>query len=535
MRRLFGALGVDYTQWKALTTTALKLDVRAGGGAIARGRGPKSNVGAIAGQAFFYGVLGLLMAVAVAFLGDRFAAALLVVSYVVLLVATTVLMDLNGVILSGTDHGILGFRPVSSRTYFAAKLTNVLVYTLALATLIGLPPAAAFLLKHGATVGAAALAAVYGSALCMTLAIVAGYAWLVRAVGARRLRGVLSWVQFGTSFLVYGGFVVVSDFVDRSVLASFSLPWSPWLLLYPGTWFASYIELAAGAGGGLHVAGAAASAALFVLLARGLRGRLTLEYAERLGALASASEADGASAAAPGPGRWFRRDEARAVAILLRGHFRNDLRFRMGVLAVLPLTVLYLIMGLRDGMQNPGGQPDLGLLSVAALIFPLILKTNLAHSEAYRASWVYFVTPADRTRLVRATCDVLVAFGLVPYLIFTGAILLVMVRDAAWIFAFLAVMGLITNLLLLLATLLDPELPFARPHGTQSTGAWRMMVLMMLGGIFAVFVPRLAGLVHESPLLVAAVLGLLAVANLLVSRLMRPRIERQTARLEFLG
>lgn len=535
MRRLFEALGVDYIQWKALTLTALKLDVRAGGVVGATAQGSKRGAGAFVGQVILYGGLGLLLAVAVAFLGDRFAAAMLVVSYVVLLVATTMLLDLNGVILSPTDHAVLAFRPVSSRTFFAAKLTNVLVYTLGLATLVGLPPVIAFAMKHGAAVGAAALAAVYASALCTTLAIVSGYTWLVRAIGSRRLRGVLSWVQFGISFFVYGGFILISDFVDRNALANFSLPWSPWLLLYPGTWFASYIELAAGAAGGLQAAGVVASVALAVALARGLRGRLTLEYAERIGALTAAGAADPAPASPLRPGRWFRSPEVRAVAILLRGHFRNDLVFRMSVLAVLPLTLLYLVLGLREGASSPGREPDLGFLSIAILISPVLLKGNLAQSEAYRASWIYFVTPADRTRLVRATCDLLLAFGLVPYLVFIAAALLIMGYGAARVFAYVSMMGLTSSLVLLLVTLMAPELPFSKPRAKQSAGAWRVALLMALSGGFAAILTLLVEPVHKRPLVLAAILAALAGANLLVSRLMRPRIERKAAQLEFVA
>ena len=38
----------------------------------------------------------------------------------------------------------------------------------------------------------------------------------------------------------------------------------------------------------------------------------------------------------------FTRDEARAVALLVRSQFRNDIKFRMGVLTILPLTLVYL-------------------------------------------------------------------------------------------------------------------------------------------------------------------------------------------------
>ena len=43
--------------------------------------------------------------------------------------------------ISPDDYHILGYRPISSRTYFFVKLTNVLIYILGLATLMGFLPA----------------------------------------------------------------------------------------------------------------------------------------------------------------------------------------------------------------------------------------------------------------------------------------------------------------------------------------------------------------------------------------------------------
>lgn len=535
MRRLFAALGVDYVQWRALTSVALKLDVRAGGAAVAAVNNQRGGGKTILGRLFGYGLLGIFMALAAAFIGDRFAASMIVLSYIVVVVATAMLMDLNGVILSPTDYGVLGAQPVSSRTYFAAKLTNILVYTLALATLVGLPAMLVFLVKHGMSPGLAGIAALYACAVTVTLAIVAGYARLARAVGPRRLRNALTWVQLGLSFLVYGGYFVVSDIIGRSALAGFVLPRSPWLLLYPGTWFASYAELAAGAGSLQHAIGVLASLALIALLAVAMRGRLSLEYAEQLGTLmTSGGDARAARAARSRLRLWFRAGEARAVAILVRSQFRNDLRFRMGVLAIIPLTLLYLFMGVSDAREAGAATPDLSLVSVAILIFPAMLRSSLASSDSFRASWIYFATPADRSRLIRSARDVLAVFFLLPYLALVGVTLAFVVDDLLWLLAYLALAGLASNLLLLLATLLNPELPFARPHEKMQE-TWRVMIVMAVAGVLAIFLPMLANRLYDSPIALATAFAGVIAASLLIGRLTRARIERQAARLEFLG
>src|SRR5690606_3531543 len=363
----------------------------------------------------------------------------------------------------------------------------------------------------------------------------AGYARLARAVGVRRLRNALSWVQLALSLVIYGGFFLVSEIIGRSALAEFTLPWSPWLLLYPGTWFASYAELAAGAGGGLHLAGVLASLALMGLLAGAMRGRLSLEYAEQLGTLMTAGgDARAPRAARSRPRLWFRAGEARAVAILVRSQFRNDLRLRMAVLAIIPVTLIYLFMGVSDAREAGAGTPDLSLVSIAILMFPAMLRSSLATSDAFRASWIYVATPADRSRLIRSARDVLAVFFLLPYLALVGVTLAFVVDDPVWLLAYLALAGSTSNLLLLVATLLKPELPFAQPHG-KIQGTSRVMLVMVVAGVLGIFLPGLANRLYGSPIALAAAFAGVIAASVLVGWLTRARIERQAERLEFLG
>lgn len=534
MRRLLSALGVDYEQWRALTIAALKVDLRAGSGAPAALSDQRGGAG-IVGRSFGFVMLGIAVAVAAAVIPDRFAASVIVLSYAILVVAMAMLVDLNAVILSPTDYGVLGPQPISSRTYFAAKLTNILVYTTAVATMVGVLPMVVLLVKHGVLSGLAGIAALYACAVTVTLAIVTGYARIARAVGVRRLRNVLSWMQLAVGFVVYGSFFFVTEIVGHSVLTGLRLPRSPWLLLYPGTWFASYAELAGGAGDWLHVAGVLASLTVMALLALAMRGRLSLEYVEQLGTLMTGdSETRAARAVASRLRLWFRAGEARAVAILVRSQFRNDMRFRMGVLGIIPLTVIYLIVGVNDARDAGAAMPDLSLVSLAILIFPSMLKANLAGSDAFRASWIYFATPADRARLIRSARDILAVYFLLPYLALVGVTLAFFVDDPLWLLAYLAIAGLASNLMLLIATLLNPELPFSRPHEKMQETS-RVIVVMVLAGVVGLVLMRLVDRLYGSPIALVTVLTTLIAASVLVGRLTRTRIERQAARLEFLG
>lgn len=536
MNRLFTGLGVDYVQWKALTIASLKLDLRAGSFGGSRTTRNVSGHKTIIGQVIFYGMLGIIMAIMVSSMVDRFVAGTLLYSYVIVMVGTAMLVDHNTAITSPTDYGILGYRPVTSRTYFASKLTNALAYTLAMTTALGVLPAIALFLKHGFLVGTASTLALYACASAVTLTIVAAYAALMQRVGARRLRSILSYMQMVTGLLVYGGFFLTMEGVGRQMLTSFTIERTGWLLLYPATWFASWVEVAAGSTLGLDVAPAVGSILVLAWLGTRLRGRLSLEYSERLGALASETTAGSASAASPRPRWWFRAGEARAAAILIRGHFRNDLKFRMGVLAVVPITLIYLVVGLRRSAVDAaagGHGGDFAMVSIAVLIFPTLLKQHLAHSDSFRASWVFFSSPADRTGMIRSAKNVLFAFFLLPYLVLVGAALAFLTRDYLYVAIYLLLIGSLSHIALLILTLIQPELPFAKP--VQKRGSRRIIGAMaILTGIGAAM-PFAVHAVEDSLVATVVTFAVVALITLTLDRLTRLRIERQADRLEFEG
>ncbi len=435
MTRLFSAIGIDYQQWKALTVVALKNDFRS----TSLGQRMDSRevrvVFSLLFQAVFYTLFGTMIAYVVWASRDPWLTGTIASTYIAFIVGTAVVLDHHSVISSPVDYAVLGFRPVSSRTYFAVKLTNILVYTTALTTVAAWVPLLVALVRHGWGISAALLLDIYASSTATTLAIALGYATVLRAVGPDAIERVLSYVQMIMSFAVYGGQFLISGILSQSRPGNWAMPETLWLLIYPGTWFGSYLALADGQVSVRVFAPALASVTALALMATRLGGRLSLDYSERLGAMTVAARAKAARAAEGRRrgGLWFATGEARAVALLVRSQFRHDQRFRMGVLGLLPFTLLYMLMGIRSGAiadpfsatRTMQGWP----MTMAVLASPAMLRMLLTRSDAFRASWIFFTCPSDRMRIARSSKDVLVVFFLVPYLLLVAAVLLLRRRQ----------------------------------------------------------------------------------------------------------
>jgi hypothetical protein len=540
MRPLFTALGVDYDQWRALTLVALKLDWRTTSlGRSNVNQQVRSAASLLIMQLVFYTMFGLGMAAMVWYSKDLFLSGTLLTAYLLFIVGGAVLLDHNSAMTSPADFPILGFRPVSSRTYFAVRLTNVLVYTTAITTVAAYLPIGALFLWHGGRVGIAGLLACYGWSVVIALFILLSYAWMLRLVGPEAIKRALSYVQLVMSFAVYGGYILIPRIFTRALISGVAIRKTLWILLFPGTWFASYLDLASGKTGPMEVAPALLSILALAGLAAGASGRLSLAYSERLGAITTEARRVTRTKASTARGVLFREGEARAVALLIRSQFRNDQKFRLGVLGILPLTLLYVYLGVHDGGMSdpfvrPAGGGGYSLVTMAVMMFPSMLYTSFTRSESYRASWVFFVTPASRVRVIRSSKNVLTVQFLIPYLLLITALYLYFVGHVSHVLVHITLLGLLSHLILQVQVLLSPELPFSKPP-QKSGRASMLMGFMMLTIVIAIAFQILAPSLYSSVVATAIAFGVVVGASVVVDRLMGVRVEAQARSLELEG
>jgi len=315
---------------------------------------------------------------------------------------------------------------------------------------------------------------------------------------------------------------------------------SAWIFALPPAWFASYLDLAAGKAGLTEFVPALFSVAVLVWLVSKARGKLALEYSDHL---SSAMAAGGGVGKATTPGRgssWiFRGREARAVALLVRNQFKYDQKFRLAVLSILPMTVLYLFIGLRGGkLQDPfvagsSGIENAWLLYFAALMFPIMLKSTLTYSDTYRASWIYWATPADRAQLVLWSKNCVLFYFQLPYLAGIAAVCLYFFRNLGHVLVHVAVLALLSHFLLQVSVLLQPSLPFSQPprKGQRSGG---ILVILLFGPMLAmllIFV--ISRMIYPRPPLVLAALATLLAATWAMEQALGRWIRIRTAVLEY--
>jgi hypothetical protein len=488
MTALFRWGGVDYRQWRAVSRTLLRGDFRAPMPQAAESYSIAS-VSGFAMMALVFGLFGVGPAVLVALSPHVLLTGTITLTYFAFALSTVLLTQHGATMLSPADHVILGPRPVSSRTFFAIRLTNVVFHALLITTFMAYPAILAFTFAHGRDVGRGlgAATAIYAWSLAVASAVVASYAALLRLVSAGRLQRLVAWAQLLAGFVSYGAFFLLIEGLRGTAIARATLPDDAWVWWLPPAWFASVIALSAGQTDALMLTRAALALVAMILLAALLAGRLASDYATHVAELTAVASLPSASRRrAP---ILFTRGESRAVALLAAAHFRHDLRVRMGLFAIVPLVMLDLVIGMREGAAaDPfagGGAegPAANLLSLTALLLPALIIRQLEASDAHRASWIYHATPADRGRLVVALKNVAVVYFLLPLGALLAAVFAWRFAHAGHALVHAAVLTAVGHLALQTAMLLQPRLPFARPPEKLGQGAlFAWLAGVLIGG-----------------------------------------------------
>jgi hypothetical protein len=317
------------------------------------------------------------------------------------------------------------------------------------------------------------------------------------------------------------------SFLDRLGFES-----APWLWLVPSAWFAAMVPAAAGGAGGAEWIASAAALGVTVLCVPLAAGRLSLDYARRIGEMSAVAEPAARRRPFRLPG--FSRGEARAVALLVRAQFRFDQRFRMGILGIIPLTGFYMLLGLDEGALRDPFLGEAGGAGVyfAVIFIPMTLHTALAASESWRAAWIFFATPASHARIVVASKNFVTFY-------FLGTYVIALTAFWSWFYERLwhaavhaLILGALAHLLLQLAVITRPSLPFAaEPHKAQRSAT--TFALFLAGGIVAGVFPFLLLIIYRSAVITAATVVFLLLVTAAVEYALRLRVDEAIGELEF--
>jgi hypothetical protein len=358
-------------------------------------------------------LFSLMMAGLIALIDDTIEGIVLSAALAMCLIAFQVVLEFGNTLVTATDYDVISPHPVSSKTFYVAKILHALVYVTILSSAVIFLPALVALIARPEWWAAPGLIAVFWTSCVFVAVLVMNlYTLILKRVDRQRLEQVLGLAHMVLVFAFILGMQGMRLFQYGQIKYDFSA--QLWFKLIPSYWYAAPLELLSGRWSLSALGWMAFGAAVLVLLGRTAVSYLSLSYAESLTRLkwtsSTASHKDRAGLLS----RLLTTGgspEDKALMLLIRKNFRHDAQFRMGVVAFIPLLIFYLIYGfvLAEGaardplapLPNTDAMTSV-LFGLATIISPFMVLPALQGSKEWRAAWIFMAAPIDRLKMVLA-------------------------------------------------------------------------------------------------------------------------------------
>ena len=350
------------------------------------------------------------------------------------------------ILLSPINYPVIAHTPVSSRTYFLVKLTQVATYTFWLLACLNLMPAIGGIWVHKAEFSwfrllfpFVYLPVVFMSGL-FTIGVMTTFAgYLTKLYTKRTLRNIAQYAQF----------IFPALFPTIIVIAPHLLPDVPpdklnsvlkWFYALPNGWFAGTVSLALGQieQHFLILAGLAVASTLFLVFVP-LRS-IAKSYSEYLSYLLESGSRQKSEIRVKTPlfARIFRNQTIRAGLCLSSAYMRRDKHILRQLFATLGTVVMMIVVFGQDGTSYltwPHHSNAIGLSPGFSGMFYFIgmsvvtgFISPVRYSEHYKASWMLSLAPlsvpVDLWRGVQAAA--------LLYIIVPCTLLMFCVATAIW-------------------------------------------------------------------------------------------------------
>ncbi len=188
-----------------------------------------------------YSFLGLFIGILVLTLKEIIMTMTIIHSYVLFMMAMTLITDFSSVLLDTTDNQIILPRPVNSKTFFVARLVHILVYLLEFTIALALFPVIFIFIGYGILVGLASLITILLTVMFAVFITYLLYGLILRISSEEKIKDIISGFQIVMTIIFAVGFQVVPRLINIGNL-KVSMPIHWYTYLFPPMWMANALQ-----------------------------------------------------------------------------------------------------------------------------------------------------------------------------------------------------------------------------------------------------------------------------------------------------
>ena len=495
-RDFFSRQGVDMPQLIAIVETKLKMDERR----VYmnwKQQQQKENRNQLRIILLTFLLYGIFIGAMMYFVDSLLLSMIVALGFVLFMMSMTLVTDFSSVLLDTTDNQIILPKPVSSKTFFMARLVHIVIYILQFSLALGIAPMIICFYKYGALTGIVFLIVFFLIVLSSVFFTYLLYLLLMRFVSMAKIREVITYFQIVMALIFLAGFQLLPRLVGAEIFKTeFTLHWYSFLL--PPIWMAYTVDAINGFHFDfLHI--------IMILLAFGvpvlfffvLIRYLAPSFSRKLGGMDAVASENVQTMAKPirRPlstyfSGWMTKNNIEKSSFEFTWKMTSrDKTFRLQFYPSLGYTVVISIIFLFRGSQGPF-QLHLSQLAETSnylwLIYLPVLTVaaslNLVgYNDQYQASWIYYSMPLSQPGYVLsgAAKALFVKYFLTIYTLLLAFALFVWGPMVIPDF----VLGICNDALMYLVTAYVARhyLPFSRqPRVQQQSGKFIQVILQLL-------------------------------------------------------
>ena len=472
------ASGVNYEQLTAILRVKLMMDNRRP--TALSGMQKKKNGLFI--QMFVFGLMGLMAGMTILQIQDEVTAFTIVFSFIMVIIAMTMVGEFSTVLFDTTDNYILLPRPINSKTIYLAKGIHIAFYLLGIAIPLAIFPLAFTFGNYGVTAGLLFLLGVFLITLFTIFFTNILYLLLMNWLSAERLKDVISYFQIGIAIVMFGAYQLLPKIIEMEAVENATLTISWWTYLIPPVWIAGFIKSCSTLTFdffGIVTTTLALTVPFLSIwfVTKYLAGYFT----NKLSQLDVAESGEKSSASRKVKTRWdglltSSSEEQAAYRFAIRQTSRNR-KFKISVYPALGYVLVLIIVLIKPDFKDLAG--SIANLAdsrsyITMLYAPLLLAFTVVqmvnYSDTPEASWIFSVVPVDKPgTIISGIVKALYVNYILPALLFCSAIVLAIWGITA---AFHIIIALAMSVLFcgILVKTIGEKLPFSQSYDMQNKG-----------------------------------------------------------------
>lgn len=405
----FRLIKVDYDQLRGIVAMKLLTDNRRQHISYRR-KSERDTGNSFLTTLLVYSIFGIFVALAFYSIPSFMLSMILFFSYMMVMVALTLITDFSSILLDTSDNTIILPRPVDGRTLFVARVTHILLYLGQLAISLSIVPAAAVFFKYGGIMALLFFLAIVLSILTAVFLTNGLYLLILQFSSEEKLKNIINYFQILTAIGIMSGYQIVPRLMERLDMETFVFEIQWWNFLLPPVWMAGALETLGFLIFDAKHLGLTACAIIVPPLGTYLVNKyFTPIFNRKLGTLGGGvepvqKEKKERAALLNNISRWITRTPSERGAFdLIFKVLGRDRKIKLKIYPaygyIVVFGLIFMLRGKTDFATTLSNLPYTEYHTILLYLTFMVLQVTLheiPYSDDFKASWVYFSTPLEK-------------------------------------------------------------------------------------------------------------------------------------------